>query len=138
MSNKKKTRPSPDAPLTADLVGLLGEHGPWTGWDDRHAIEACICGWESDGKTTHRAHLIKDVFAPLLERAAAEAEAEADRLREGVERLRDEWAAAAAEDERWLNGPRVSVGEAQALPAVIANTRDHVNDLRALLDGGAK
>lgn len=54
-------------------------------------------------------------------------------LRARVEALAEEWEAEAAEDQAWLNGPRVEVSEAYELPALIRQAGAHVRELRALL-----
>jgi hypothetical protein len=50
-----------------------------------------------------------------------------------VVKFRDGWRTDADADERWLNGPRVSVSEAHEYPALIQQARSHADDIDAAL-----
>lgn len=64
--------------------------------------------------------------------SAAETKARADereRIAQAIEATVNTWRVEADDDERWLNGNRVSASEAQELPALIRQARTHIREI---------
>ena len=102
-----------------DFAAVKAAHAGSMEDDERYCDECCA--HFSDGCEPYR-----------LAEALADARAEVVRLAGKVARVVEaasDWRTSADQDEKWLNGPRVSVSEAHELPGMIQQARNHAQDV---------